>query len=113
YAIRECVECKQLLRILQRVGERVDEKPRAFGDEFAVQLLALAYVPDIELTSRERLLGDPGGGHRRRSPHERPQDAGHGADEIRVHGYPVRFPVASRSQTMDSSSSRPDANSHC
>ena len=71
-AIREGVEREQLLRILERVGESVDEKLRALGDEVAVQLFALAHVPSTELTPGERLLGDPRGRHRRRSADERP-----------------------------------------
>src|SRR4030095_16172724 len=91
-AIREGVEREQFLRIVERVGEGVDEKPRAFGDEVAVQLLALTHVPGIELTPGERLLGDPGGGYRRRSADERAQYAGHCGDEIRVHGYSAGRP---------------------
>src|SRR4030095_10003847 len=92
-AIREGVEREQFLRIVERVGEGVDEKPRAFGDEVAVQLLALTHVPGIELTPGERLLGDPGGGDGGRSADERAQHAGHCGDEVRVHGYPGDPPL--------------------
>ena len=92
-AIGQRVDGQQFLGIFELVGERVDEEPRAFADEFAVELLALAHVPRVELAPGERFLGDPGGRDGGRSADQRAQHGGHGGDEIRVHGYPAVRPL--------------------